>query len=119
LTHLAFIIGVGFLSALHISASCVRCQYYFHKNKNRQDLQSLHGKGAALAAVLAEIRLFRVWTLNPRQPYHIKREFRGNVGLCETAYLGMRTVTFRDAKLHFLGSGKIRNVTFEHAKYHF
>jgi len=29
---------------------------YLHKNKNRQDLESLHGKGAAIAAVLAEIQ---------------------------------------------------------------
>ena len=35
---------------------------YLHKNKSRQDLESLHGKGAAVAAVLAKIRLFRVWT---------------------------------------------------------
>jgi hypothetical protein len=34
--------------------------------KLRQDLQSLHGKGAAVAAVLAEIRLFRAWTLKSK-----------------------------------------------------
>jgi hypothetical protein len=48
---------------------------YLHKNKNRQDLESLHGKGAAVAAVLAEIRLFRVWTFKSTNNFKRERRF--------------------------------------------
>lgn len=38
---------------------------------------------------------------------------------CETAPLEMRTVTFENAKLHFLDDGGMRNCNCQDANYHF
>lgn len=57
-----------FLSALRVAASRGRCQYYLHKNKNRHNLESLRGKGAAVAAVVTEIQPV------PRMDFQIQGE---------------------------------------------
>jgi hypothetical protein len=47
-----------YIRAPRIGVSSLRKRYRssFHKHKIRQDLESLHGKGAAIAAILAEIQ---------------------------------------------------------------
>jgi hypothetical protein len=89
-----FVTSAAFHFTLAVSASLRRCRSSHTCIKNRQDLESLHGKGAAIAAILAETQPV------PCMDFQIQEHF--NKLKISLFYRGLDAkLPFGDANWHF------------------